>query len=76
MSGIVVDYLCRIGDNRAIQFLWRPILRDPKDEIVLELAVAAGCRYIVTFNLRSFARAAQFELDVMTPREFLLVVGG
>lgn len=72
----LVDHLCRIGDKRAIHFLWRPSLRDPRDEMVLELAVAAGCRYIVTFNVRDFAEAVRFELDVMTPPEFLLALGG
>jgi hypothetical protein len=35
----VVEYLCSVADRRKIFFLWRPFLRDPDDDLVLELAV-------------------------------------
>jgi predicted nucleic acid-binding protein len=43
--------------------------------MVLELAVAAGCRFIVTFNTRDFGSARSFSLRVLTPREFLKTIG-
>jgi predicted nucleic acid-binding protein len=46
----VIDYLCSVGHEQKIFFLWRPVLRDPDDEIVLETAVAGGCAFIVTFT--------------------------
>jgi hypothetical protein len=39
----ILDYFCRVANHRAIFYLWRPHLKDPKDDMVLELAVAAGC---------------------------------
>ena len=50
----LVDYLCAIGHRQQIHFLWRPTLTDPRDEFILELAVAAGCHAIVTHNTRDF----------------------
>ena len=50
-------------------FLWRPWLPDPKDECVLELAVAAGCIPITTSNLRDFRPASQLGVRVLTPWE-------
>jgi len=50
----LVDYLCDVGYRQAIHFLWRPTLTDPRDEFILELAVAAGCDAIVTHNVRDF----------------------
>jgi hypothetical protein len=35
---------------REIFFLWRPFLRDPRDDMVLELAVEAECDAILTFR--------------------------
>ena len=64
-------YLAANGHTQSIFFLWRPFLRDAKDDMVLELAVAAGCRAIVTFNTRDFAGVEQFGLEVLTPYEFL-----
>jgi len=42
-----------------------------KDDLVLELAVAAGCEGIVTYNLRDFAGAERFGVRIYPPREFL-----
>jgi len=56
-------------------FLWRPVLKDPKDDHVLELAVEASAQFIVTYNLRNFAGAEKFGIQVVTPKEFLKVIG-
>jgi putative PIN family toxin of toxin-antitoxin system len=71
----IVDYLCSVAHRQDIFYLWRPLLRDPKDDLVLELAVAAGCEGIVTFNLRDFDEARRFGKWVLTPREFLRRIG-
>ena len=71
----VLDYLCNVANLREIFFLWRPFLRDPKDDMVLELAVEAGCGRIVTFNQRDFAGIERFALKAVTPKEFLKEIG-
>jgi putative PIN family toxin of toxin-antitoxin system len=70
----VVDFLCRAAHHRTIFYLWRPFLRDPKDDMVLEVAVEAQCEYIVTFNTSDFAGVEQFGLQLRTPREFLALI--
>ena len=67
----ILDFLCAVGHHQRIHFLWRPTLRDPRDELVLELAVAAGCREIVTFNSRDFAGAEHLGVAPVLPAEFL-----
>jgi putative PIN family toxin of toxin-antitoxin system len=71
----IIDYLCSAGNRRQIFFLWRPFLKDPKDDMVLELAVEAQCQYIVSFNRRDFAGVEQFGLQTVTPQEFLRRIG-
>jgi len=71
----VIDYLCRVASHHKIYYLWRPFLRDPKDDMVLELAVGSDSRFIVTHNTRDFAGAGQFGVRVLTPREFLREIG-
>jgi putative PIN family toxin of toxin-antitoxin system len=70
----LVDYMCRIAHRQEIHFLWRPALTDPKDEFVLELAVAAACEALVTHNVRDFEDASRFSLRVLTPFAFLKVL--
>lgn len=67
----LVDYLCSVGHRQEIHFLWRPTLTDPRDEFILELAIAAGCQAIVTHNTRDFKGARRFGIDVLTPAAFL-----
>ena len=49
-----VDYLCSVARLHDIHFLWRPLLRDPKDEMVADLAVKAGADDPVTHSVRDF----------------------
>jgi len=53
-------------------FRWRPQLRDPGDEMVLEAAVNGGADMLVTFNQRDFGTApAAFGIACLLPREAL-----
>jgi putative PIN family toxin of toxin-antitoxin system len=72
---VVLDYLCSVASLHEVFYLWRPVLRDPKDDFVLELAVGAGCGSIVTFNLRDFEAARTFDLRVEEPLAFLKRIG-
>lgn len=72
----IVRYLCSVAYRQKIFYLWRPNLPDPKDDMVLELAVASRAKYIVTFNEKHFAAAGRFGLQVVTPKAFLDVIGG
>jgi putative PIN family toxin of toxin-antitoxin system len=71
----ILDYLCRVGRRHKIHFLWRPRERDPKDDMVLEVAVAGECDCIVTYNRRDFGEARSFGLDLLTPKELLAKMG-
>ena len=71
----VVDYLCTIGKHRKVHFLWRPNLKDPGDDFVLELAFESGCNYIVTHNIKDFKDIKKFKLKAITPQELLRKLG-
>jgi putative PIN family toxin of toxin-antitoxin system len=72
----MIDYLCSVARLQEIHFLWRPVLRDSRDDHVLELAVAAGCGTVVTHNVRDFAGSGRFGVTAATPAEFLQSIGG
>jgi len=71
----ILDYLCRTAKCREIHYLWRPMLRDPNDDMVLELAVEAEVGLIVTFNIRDFFGCEEFDIQTVTPQEFLRQIG-
>lgn len=67
----VIDFLCATGAAHAVHFLWRPLLPDPRDDMVLEAAVNGGCGWIVTFNTRDFAAAPSLGVEPVRPGPFL-----
>ena len=71
----LIDAFCALSRHQKIYFLWRPYLRDRNDEMVLELAVAAQCEYIITYNQRDFGGADKFGIRVMDARTFLHEIG-
>jgi putative PIN family toxin of toxin-antitoxin system len=58
-----------------LHYLWRPQLRDPSDEMVLEAAVNGHVQAIVTHNTKDFVRIApDFGVRVLTPAQLLLMM--
>ncbi len=70
-----VRYLASIAHQQDVYFLWRPLLRDPDDDMVVECAVASGSTIIVTHNVRDFAAAASLNISTVTPGDFLRMLG-
>jgi len=67
-------YLANQAHLQEIHFLWRPFLPDVDDDMVLELAFAAGCRYIVTHNVKDFRGSEELGISAITPRDFLSLI--
>ncbi len=64
-------YLTSLAHLQDVFYLWRPRLKDSDDDMVLECAVAAGCSYIVTHNVRDFAGIDSLGVEAIRPADFL-----
>jgi putative PIN family toxin of toxin-antitoxin system len=71
----LIDFHCSVATKHRIFFLWRPYLPDPKDDMVLELAVIAGCDSVVTYNVRDFVVIDKFGIKAIKPADFLKEMG-
>jgi len=71
----ILDYICKIADRREIFYLWRPFLKDPKDDLILELAVESESDFIITYDKKDFEGIDKFGLQILTPGEFLEKIG-
>lgn len=70
--GAFLDGLASLVTPVRPHFLWRPQLRDPNDEMVLEAALNGRADAIVTFNLRDFLPAAgRFGIEVARPGDII-----
>lgn len=68
---VVLDNLCVFSRFQQVYFLWRPYLPDAKNDLVLELAVTAKVKTIVTYNLKDFAGIDKFGVEAIVPKTLL-----
>jgi putative PIN family toxin of toxin-antitoxin system len=67
-TNAVLDALAAVAEPVSLRFLWRPRLKDPADEMVLETAVNGRANRLVTFNVRHLKEAAaEFGIPAVTP---------
>lgn len=70
--GMFLDGILALAEPVESHFLWRPRLRDPADEMVLEVAANGAAAAIVTFNLRDYGDVPNaFGVAVLRPGEAL-----
>ncbi len=67
----VLDYFCVKSEHQKIYFLWRPYLPHPKDDHLLELAIASGTKLIVTHNTKDFKGVEELGVRSITPQAIL-----
>ncbi len=68
---VFLDNMCNLSSFQKIHYLWRPFLPDPKDDHVLELAVASQVKKIVTFNAKDFKDVDKFGVKNISPKQLL-----
>jgi putative PIN family toxin of toxin-antitoxin system len=69
---VVLDALAAVIEPVPLHFVWRPRLKDPADEMVLDTAVNGRADRLATFNLRHLRDAARtFGIRADRPGEVL-----
>lgn len=71
----ILNYILNKSNIRKIFYLWRPFLKDHKDDLVLEVAVESQSEYIITFNKSGFSGCEKFGVKIVTPYEFMKIRG-
>jgi putative PIN family toxin of toxin-antitoxin system len=67
---IFIDGITALSEPVKLHYFWRPQLRDPGDEMVLETAINGHADAIVTFNMRDYGEAPRrFGIDVLLPSQ-------
>ena len=67
---VLLDAVALIATPIRLSYLWRPVLSDSGDDLVLETAVNGGADVVVTFNRRDFEPVAnRFGFEVIAPSD-------
>jgi putative PIN family toxin of toxin-antitoxin system len=68
----IIDMLIDKGEWTRVHYLYKPLTRDPGDEMVIEAALNAGADAIATFNIKDYGTAPEtFNLGCWLPSEAL-----
>ena len=67
---VLLDAFAVVAEPIRISYLWRPVLSDSGDDLVLETAVNGSADVVITFNRRHYVPAAErFGLEVFAPAD-------
>ena len=62
----ILDYILSKSSIRENFYLWRPYLKDPKDDLVLEVAVESQSEYIITFIKKDYLKSTELGCGLLT----------
>lgn len=62
-----LDGLCSVAEHVDTNPFWRPVLRDPNDEMVLEAAAQGRADLLLTFIVRDFVGCERFGVKAINP---------
>ena len=71
----VVEDICSIAKLHSIFYIWRPSAKDPNDDFLIDLTVKCQADFLITYNSKDFVGIGNFGIRVVTPKEFLEIVG-
>jgi len=71
---ILLDAICARAEEFPLAAGWLPILNDPDDEPLVQLAYDSGARRIVTHNIRHLSPARALNIEVLPPRDFAAMI--
>lgn len=63
----LLDAFCGVTEHVDLSPIWRPVLRDPDDEMVLATGFLGRADMLLTFNVRDFAQAQGHGIEIVTP---------
>ena len=71
-----IDFIVSVAEHKKIHYLWHPFLKDPCDDMLVELAVASNADVIVTYNKKDFKNVAErFGVKIIDAKELLELIG-
>lgn len=72
----LLDALASVAEPVVPNFRWRPMLRDPNDDMVFEAAFNGAADLLVTFNKTDFQQIMALHLRIASPGEALRILEG
>lgn len=72
---MLLDFICHHFEHQELHYRWRPMLNDPKDEMVLETLLNSRSEYLITYNKKDFLSVEELKNRILDAKEFLQLIG-
>lgn len=72
---MLLDFICYHFEHQELHYRWRPMLNDPKDEMVLETLLNSRSEYLITYNKKDFLPVKELKNRILDAKEFLQLIG-
>lgn len=70
----ILNAICARGEEWTLSREWKPILADPDDEPLVQLALESNAMRITTHNVRHLQPAASLGIEILKPKDFLTML--
>jgi len=70
-----INGICYLAKHHKIFYIWRPLARDKDDDFLLDLAVKCQADFIISYNQKDLKSISQFNIVILTPKQFLQLLG-
>ena len=72
---MLLDFISYHFEHQELHYRWRPMLNDPKDEMVLETLLNSRSEYLITYNKKDFLNVKELKNRILDAKEFLQLIG-
>jgi predicted nucleic acid-binding protein len=70
----LLNAICARADEWPLKHGWEPILPDPDDEPLVQLAHESGAMRLISHNIRHLRPAAEMGIQILKPGEFFRIL--
>ena len=71
----IINGICYIANHHEIFYIWRPLAKDKDDDFLIDLALKCQAKFIISYNDRDLKPIEKFGVSILTPKQFLQLLG-
>lgn len=71
----IINGICHLANHHEIFYIWRPLAKDKDDDFLIDLALKCQAQFIISYNNKDLKPIEKFGISILTPKQFLLLLG-
>ena len=71
----IINGICHLANHHEIFYIWQPLAKDKNDDFLIDLAFKCQANFIISYNQRDLKPIEKFGIFILTPKQFLRLLG-